>query len=494
MTYDEAVRYLLALGGELAAPRQPALGAAGARVAKFDLRNITALATHLGSPHRAVRCAHIAGTNGKGSTAAMLESILRQAGLKTGLYTSPHLERINERIAVNGEAIGDADFAATFSRVQQAIEELLASGELAAHPTFFECVTAMAFARFAGLSGGVASGAKAPQKAGAISAGLTLRPPAADAGQEPRPTKPHSNESCNAESAVDFAVYEVGMGGRLDSTNIVQPEVCVITQIDFDHENFLGHSIEEIAGEKAGILKPGVPVVCAAGRPEARAVIARRAAELGAPVIDLDEHSEGQDELRPMMTSADAVHLQPTLRGRFQLRNALAATAAALELRKRGFHISHDAIAVGIAQTRWPGRLEQVGHAPDVYLDGTHNPAGARELLAFWDSELSGRRIFLVYGAVRDKAVEEITGLLFPRAARVICTQPRTVRAISAQKLFEIAGHDADHVEVISKAGAALEHALKLAAPEDVVFATGSLYLVGDLRRWWRERHAARKE
>lgn len=439
MHYDDAVRYLLALGGELAAPRQPA------RVAKFDLRNITALARHLGDPHRAVPCAHIAGTNGKGSTAAMLESILRHAGLRTGLYTSPHLERINERIAVNGEPISDDDFAAAFARIHHAIEELLASGPhasgLAAHPTFFECVTAMAFDHF-------------------------------------------------ARAGIDFAIYEVGMGGRLDSTNVVTPEVCVITQIDFDHENYLGHSIEQIAAEKAGILKPGVPVVCAADRPEARAVIARRAAELAAPLLDLDDPSAASSsQLKVIASSEGHILLQPSLTGRFQLRNALAATAAALQLRQRGFPISDQAISLGIAQTRWPGRLERIARNPDVYLDGTHNPAGARELLAFWSEQLANRRIILLFGAVRDKAVEEITSLLFPCAAHVICTQPRSSRAISAQRLAELTAHDAGNVEVIAEPEAALARALELARPDDVVFATGSLYLVGDLRRWWRSQH-----
>lgn len=438
MTYDDAVRYLLALGGELTAPRQPALGPAGTRVAKFDLRNITALARHLGDPQRACPCVHIAGTNGKGSTAAMLASILQQAGRKTGLYTSPHLERINERIAVGGAPISDPDFALAFTRVNRAIEELLAAGELAAHPTFFECVTAMAFDHF-------------------------------------------------ARKKLDFAVYEVGMGGRLDSTNIVQPEVTVITQIDFDHENYLGHSIEQIAGEKAGIIKPGVPVVCAAGRADARVVIARRAAELNAPLMDIDDRTNASHSLLQTVTSREAgISLHPSLVGRFQLRNALAAAMAAVQLRQRGFTISDEAINVGVAQTRWPGRLELIAENPDVYFDGTHNPAGARELLAFWDEALAGRRIVLLYGAVRDKAVDEVTGLLFPRAAHVICTQARTTRAISAAHLAEIGSHATPHCEVIADPGEALAHALELAKPDDVIFATGSLYLVGDLRRWWR--------
>src|ERR1700675_3156138 len=232
MTYEESVRALLALGRELASPQQ-------ARVQKFGLANITTLAGDLGQPQRSSPCAHIAGTNGKGSTAAMLESILRAAGLRTGLYTSPHLERINERIRVNGENISDGDFAAAWTRVHAAIESLLASGALAAHPTYFECVTAMAFLWFAGKK-------------------------------------------------VELAIYEVGLGGRLDSTNIVVPEVAVIMSIDFDHENFLGHSIEEIAGEKAGIIKPGAWVVSSAARPEARAVLARRSAEMSARLVEVD--------------------------------------------------------------------------------------------------------------------------------------------------------------------------------------------------------------
>ena len=201
MTYDQAVRYLLTLGRELASPQH-------ARAAKFDLENIRVLAARLGNPERAFRSVHVAGTNGKGSTSAMLASILDAAGLRAGLYTSPHLVRINERIRIGDAEIADADFAATFTRIHAAIEELLATGTLIAHPTYFECVTAMAFDYF-------------------------------------------------ARQKVDLAVIEVGMGGRLDSTNIIVPEVAVITRIDFDHENFLGHSIEEIAAEKAGIIKPG---------------------------------------------------------------------------------------------------------------------------------------------------------------------------------------------------------------------------------------------
>src|SRR5712672_1459204 len=205
MNFQESVRYLLSLGRELAAPTQAA-------AAKFNLENMTILAKSLEHPERKYPSVHIAGTNGKGSTAAFLESIFRQAGYRTALYTSPHLERINERIRVNGEEIPDQAFADIFSRIHSVIEGLLADGTLRAHPTFFEYVTAIAFVHF-------------------------------------------------AEQQVQFAVFETGLGGRLDATNILTPQVSVITRIDFDHENFLGPSLREIAAEKAGIIKPGIPVV-----------------------------------------------------------------------------------------------------------------------------------------------------------------------------------------------------------------------------------------
>jgi dihydrofolate synthase/folylpolyglutamate synthase len=475
MNYEEAVRYLLTLGSELAAPRQPAsMGGGPARVAKFDLRNISVLADRLGSPHRAVPCAHIAGTNGKGSTAAMLESILRAAGLRTGLFTSPHLERINERIRIASEEISDEAFAESFTRVHALIEALLASGSLAAHPTYFECLTAMAFDAFAG-------GCHPERSEGS---GLALK----------------------RSGAVDFSVYEVGMGGRLDSTNLVEPAVAVITPIDFDHENYLGHSIEEIAGEKAGIIKQGAWVVSAAQRPEARAVIRRRCEEMGARLVEIDDAYSVTPESLPAKGAASGapttvgVHeprsnwrleIQIPLPGRYQIRNALTAIAAARLLAKRGFAITDDAITGGIAAVRWPGRLELLQARPAVYLDGTHNAAGARELLNFWDEECAGRRIHLVYAAVRDKSVDEIAGLLFPRAASVILTEPRQPRAISAAALKQMTEHLAPHAEVVADPSAAMQRAIDRAAPDDVVFATGSLYLVGALRRWWRERSAS---
>ena len=441
MNYDSSVRYLLSLGRELAAPTQAA-------AAKFDLENITILAERLGQPQRAYPSVHIAGTNGKGSTAAFLESILRHAGFRTGLNTSPHLEKINERIRIDGQEINDRAFAESFTRIQILIEELLADGKLRAHPTYFECVTAMAFESF-------------------------------------------------ARERVEFAVFEVGLGGRLDATNILSPVVTIITRIDFDHENFLGHSLREIAAEKAGILKPKVPLVLAEQRTEAREVILARAKELGCPVVEpakifrIDQESSQNGSVRARVTlldSGEILEIAPSLPGRFQLENALNALAAARLLRDRGFRISDDAITQSISNTFWPGRLEKLQSAPDVYLDGAHNPGAARELANFLEQNFSGRKIWMIYAALRDKAVDEVAGLIFPHAAEVIFTAPRTSRAISAAQLAEIAGHHAAHFSVVPDAEQAFERAFTTAAPEDAIFITGSLYLVGQLRHYWKNR------
>ncbi len=454
MTYEDAVRYLLSLGREI-------------RGVKFDLKNIATLSEALGRSHRAYPCAHIAGTNGKGSVAAMLDSILRQAGLCVGLYTSPHLVRINERIRVAGEEIPDEEFARVFERVRTTVERLMATGALRAHPTYFEFLTAMAFLDF-------------------------------------------------AERRVDFAVFEVGMGGRLDATNIVLPLVSVITQIDFDHEAYLGQSIEQIAREKAGIIKADVPVVCATGREEATRVIYARAAEVGAPVIDVEREYEvinpealgGQGRYRFAVQARDgfAARWSLALAGRFQIQNALLAAAAARVLAQQAVPVTESHIAAGLAEARWPGRMERlewphagmlntgesreagIGQAgPPIYLDGAHNPAGVREVATFWREELRGRKIHLVYGAMQDKAVEEIMELLLPLATTVTLTAPGQPRAASAEALAAMARHFNGRVFVEPEPLQALHRAQALASPEDVVFVTGSLYLVGDIRRHWTE-------
>jgi dihydrofolate synthase / folylpolyglutamate synthase len=451
MDYAAAVTYLLSLGRELAAPTQAA-------AAKFNLENITVLEECLDRPSRAYPSAHIAGTNGKGSTAAFLESILRHAGLRTGLNTSPHLEKINERIRIAGKEISDEDFAAVFTRIHEVIEQLLADGKLRAHPTYFECVTAMALEYF-------------------------------------------------ARRRVDFTVFEVGLGGRLDATNILAPAVTLITPIDFDHENFLGHSLHEIAAEKAGILKPNTPVIVAQQLAEAREVILKRATELGCPVIEtnvayrihekpISARQASSEGFPPRSVAATVVEassgwsldIAPSLAGHFQVQNALNALAAARVIAASGLQITDEAIASGIANTVWPGRLEKLQAHPDVYLDGAHNPAAAHELAAFLTENFASRKIWLIYGALRDKSVDEVAGWLFPLAAEVVLTEPRTPRAISASQLAEIAGYHAQHSETIPDAERALEHVLANTQPQDVIFICGSLYLVGQLRAYWKNR------
>ena len=441
MNYESAVRYLLSLGRELGAPTQ-------ATAAKFNLENITVLMERLGRPDRTYPIVHIAGTNGKGSTAAFLESILRAAGFRTGLNTSPHLERINERIRINGEEVSDQIFAETFTRVQEVIEELLAAGRLEAHPTYFECVTALAFEVF-------------------------------------------------ARERVEFAVVEVGLGGRLDATNIVRPQVSVITRIDFDHENYLGHSLEEIAREKAGIVKAGVPVATAPQLPEVREVLRGKARELDATIVDTGEDFDLEREiaeagcaraLARRRARGEAVRLAPGLPGRFQLENALNAAATARLLQARGYRITNQNIEQGIRSAEWPGRLERLQAGPDVYLDGAHNPGAARELAQFLEENFARRRVYLIFGAMRDKSVDEMTGILFPLASEVIFTQPGTPRAVSANQLADLAGHHAARYTVIRDAEEALESALAKARSDDAVFVTGSLYLVGQLRHAWKGR------
>lgn len=429
MNYPATVQYLLALGHEI-------------RAQKFGLEGVTTLLADLGDPQAAFPSVLIAGTNGKGSVAAMLDAILRASGRRVGLYTSPHLVRINERIRLNGQEIPDEAFARVFSRIRERIEALLATGRLATHPTYFECLTAIAFEYF-------------------------------------------------REQRAEIGVLEVGMGGRLDATNVVRPVASVITQIDFDHEAYLGHSIEQIAAEKVGIIKTSGTVVTSAERPEALEVIRARAAELGAKLIEaeqacpLEELREAGGQYQFRVPWADSAPLDVTLglRGGFQVRNALAAIVAARVLDEAGFSLSASAVARGLESVRWPGRMELVASEPDVFLDGAHNPAGAREVARFWREQLGGRHIWLVYGAMRDKAVGEITETLFPLAYAVLLSEPDQPRATSAEALAEMTRHLCANLEVVPAPAAALARALALAAPEDVVFVTGSLYLVGDIRR-----------
>ena len=388
--------------------------------AKLGLERITALLQALGNPHRACRWVHVAGTNGKGSTCAMIEAGLRAAGIRTGLYISPHLVEPTERIQIAGRQVTRVQFATAFSKVHETAVGMLAAGEIDMHPTYFETVTAMAFVLFAGAK-------------------------------------------------LDTVVLEVGLGGRLDATNVVNPELCVITPIDYDHQIFLGDTIQQIAGEKAGILKPGVPAVFAEQRPEAEAVLREHAQAKYTPSRDwpiTDLAMDARGSRFRLQGPTGALDIVCPLAGQHQVENARVAAIALAEL-----GIS----PAGIASACWPARLELVSERPEIIIDGAHNPAGTRALAAYIRRFYSGRRVWIVYGALADKAVTEMTSILFPLADRLILTAPANSRAQSPENIAapgaQITHSAAEAVALLAGAG-----------PEDVVFIAGSLYLAGEAR------------
>jgi dihydrofolate synthase/folylpolyglutamate synthase len=403
MTYSESVRFLYSLGNEI-------------QTAKFGLDRITRLLEGLGNPHRTGRFVHVAGTNGKGSTCAMIEAGLRVAGVRSGLYTSPHLNEPTERIQIAGQPISQNQFAEAFTEIHEIAEQMLAAEELDLHPTYFETVTAMAFLLF-------------------------------------------------AREHVDTVVLEVGMGGRLDATNVVTPALSIVTPVDLDHQVFLGDTLQKIAAEKAGILKPNVPAIFAEQPAEAESVL--RAHAKGPytlarewAIIDLALDERGSRfRLRDFSITCP-------LAGQHQVENA---RTAAIALQQLGVP------PAGIATTRWPGRLEHISERPEIILDGAHNPAGTRALVEYIRRFYSGRRIWIVYGVMRDKAAAEMTSLLLPFAHRVIVTAPANSRAMPPEN---IPAPGAIITHTVGEAVTLLDQA----GPNDVIFITGSLFVVGEAR------------
>jgi dihydrofolate synthase/folylpolyglutamate synthase len=414
VSYPDSVQYLYALGNELKSG------------AKFGLERMQILLEGLRHPESGRRFVHVAGTNGKGSTCATIASVLRYARLRTGLYTSPHLIEPTERIQIDGQAVTRSAFAAAFETVHAIAEQLLREERLDAHPSYFETVTAMALGIF--------------------------------------------RESC------EISVMEVGLGGRLDATNVIAPELCVITPIAYDHESYLGNTLEAIAGEKAGILKRGVPVIVARQPAEAEAVITERARSLDCPVIRTADYVISGVEAGALGCdfTLEGDRYRCALPGRHQVENA---TAAILACKRLGVPVS--AIQAGLRSVEWPGRLEFVSRNPDFVLDGAHNPAGAAALADYIREFCAGRPVWLVYGAMRDKAIEEVTGQLFPVADRLIVTAPDFPRALRPEAILAVHGHpNAIVAETVREA-------IKIArgAPrEGVVFFSGSLFLVGEAR------------
>jgi dihydrofolate synthase/folylpolyglutamate synthase len=454
MSYQAAVERMYALGHELA--HMPSH--------KFDLAHMRVLLAALEHPENKFPSVLIAGTNGKGSTAATLASILQTSGLKTGLYTSPHLVRINERIRINSELIADDDFALTHDLVDRTAERLVSEGELPWHPSFFEMLTAIAFEHF-------------------------------------------------ARERVELAVLEVGMGGRLDATNVVEPRLSVITDISLDHQKFLGNTVAEIAREKAGIIRPGGVVVTLPQQPAANDVIGHTILNLGAQAVSAVPYvppvspasSEylvpsaqargarsavrGPDVVAryPLLVMGTEILVESPLVGRHQLRNVALAIAAAEQLAKLGFRgITPDSIERGIRETHWPGRfqvLPATSSNPEMVFDVAHNPAGAWALRSTLSSRYEDRRLVFVFGAMRDKAIGEMAEILFPLAERVIATHANNPRSATPEEIRQAAGRVSVELEEAADVPAALEKARAAAANGGLVVVTGSIYIVGEAMR-----------
>jgi len=459
MSYSAAIDQLNAMAPELYShPGQPRR--------KFSLDEVRILLAALGDPHRHFRSVLIAGTNGKGSTAATLASILIVSGLRAGLYTSPHLERVNERIRIDHAEIADDIFARLYFRVHDAAQQLVQQGRLPQHPSFFEILTAIAFL-------------------------------------------------CFAEANIDLAVLEVGMGGRLDATNVVDPLLSIITDISLDHTEWLGSTIAAIAREKAGILRPGGRMIRLPQCTEADDVMNEIARELGVRWLDASSYIPPQieqanqdkelgapsiprffkEKMRngwetteagpyPVNVLDSSIEVVSPLSGAHQHRNIALAIAAAVELaRDYGFHITPHQIAEGIRLTQWPGRLEHIVRGGISWiLDVAHNPAGASavraELFCVYGE---GKAQTLVFSCLRDKPIAEMAQILFPHFEQVVLTPIHSARAASMEELVAAAQLTGKPFFVAESVAAALQLASKHTSTGPIVVC-GSVYLVGEAR------------
>jgi dihydrofolate synthase / folylpolyglutamate synthase len=368
---------------------------------KLGLENIDRLLMALGQPQNELRFVHIAGTNGKGSVCAMIDSICRCAGIRTGLFTSPHLIRFNERIQVSGTQISDDDVVYGIEKIRGNIDERF-------HPTFFEITTALALDYF-------------------------------------------------RKQGVELVVFETGLGGRLDATNVVYPVVSVLTSIDLDHQNCLGESLTEIATEKGGIIKPGIPVVSAPQLPEVRVTLERIADERSAPITFVENPL-----IEPVVGLA----------GPHQRVNAAVASAA---IKRATIGAGPRAVREGLAKVHWPGRFQRIGER--LILDGAHNPAGTRQLIQTWEEYVKRRRATIIFGGMRDKDLASMISILSSMAARFLIVPVRSQRTALTEEIVRFVPK---HVPCAQCHSA--EEALGLARSfEDQILVTGTLFLVGEV-------------
>lgn len=411
---------------------------------RLGLENINALLDSFERPQEAFPVIHVAGTNGKGSVCAMLERVLREHGLKTGLYTSPHLVDVRERIRINGRMILNDELCCWLKEISRQEDRLKKKGQIAGRLTYFEILTAAALLHF-------------------------------------------------RKKKVDLAVLEVGMGGRFDATNVVKPEVAVITSISLDHQQYLGETVEKIAGEKAGIIKPGKPCVSGARNREAAWVIRKKCRELSSPLVEV--FGRGRKLLIenwswPMTfvyeTEDESYRFSPSLPGVHQGENAAIAISALEVLKERGWKIKKQKIISGLSHTEWPGRLEIISRRPPVILDGCHNEEGARAVSDYLKKTVR-QPVILVFAVMKDKDVGKIAGHLFPLAARIILTRPPVERAARPE---EVAGRVPEFTGkyfLEDDAFQAFRLALALSAGEVPVLIAGSLYLVGEAKKFFSD-------
>ena len=403
---------------------------------KEGLTNMRAVMARFGNVQDSIPMVHVAGTNGKGSCCAMIERTLREAGYKTGLYTSPYIERYNERIRIGGVPVAGDTLAALVERVWPIIEECREQG---VHITEFELGTVLAFLAF-------------------------------------------------AQKKVDIAIIEVGLGGRLDPTNIICPLVSVITEVGMDHMHFLGNTIEEIALEKAGIMKRGVPVALGPQEKAALKVLAAAAKGMNIPVIDPDAENVRETSRNVTfdvrMPDETIKNLTVSLCGKHQAENACAALGALYALKKRGYAIPLEAVRRGMADVRWPGRLEYFGR---VILDGAHNDPGVRALCAYCDAWLPREKTVLVSGMMQDKDVAQMTKRLSSRVQCVVTTRPDVPRAMEAGELAQAFARHGVKTCAEPEPEKALARARAIAGPEGTVLVAGSLYLIGAVRTLLRQ-------
>lgn len=396
----------------------------------LGLDTMTGILGRLGNPEKSFTAIHVAGTNGKGSVASYLTRILSLAGYRTGLYTSPHLVRFNERIQIDGQMITDAEVVESYTRVEAAN-----TSERSA--TFFELTTAMAFDLF-------------------------------------------------AQKGVEVAVIETGMGGRLDATNILTPALSIITNISLEHKAHLGGTLSKIAFEKAGIIKAGVPAIVGVRQASALSVMEERAKAVGAPLLRLGREIRIRRSGKEFSCRCNGVTvggLSTSLLGKHQTENAALAVAACLALKERlGFPLTDAIIRQGLATTSWPGRLEKVAEQPETVIDGAHNPAAIKVLVDYLKEEQKGREITLVTGILDDKAYQKMFASLLPLCRRVILVQAQTERSIDPETMRADASRFLGDVSVIRDIDEAIATARATANDGELVLVAGSLYVAGEAR------------